>query len=248
MIFSDLHAHTNFCDGKNSPEEMVKSAIEKGLKRIGLVVHSYTDFDKTYCVTIDGEKAFKKEMARLKTEYKDKIEVLCGVEQDVFSTQPTDGYDYVIGSVHYFKVKENYYDVDRSEEYFLNTVNTVFNGDFFAAVENYYQAVTELKVKKPNIIGHLDLITKFNQGDKYFSTNDQRYIKASRAAVDELIGLSVPFELNVGAISRGYRQEPYPSKDLIDYIKSKGGKLIISSDSHSIDNLGYKFSEWQKLL
>ena len=47
MIFSDLHAHTNFCDGKNSPEEMVKSAIEKGLKKIGLVVHSYTDFDKT---------------------------------------------------------------------------------------------------------------------------------------------------------------------------------------------------------
>ena len=31
MIKCDLHTHTVFCDGKNTPEEMVLSAIEKGL-------------------------------------------------------------------------------------------------------------------------------------------------------------------------------------------------------------------------
>ena len=28
----DLHMHTTFCDGKNTPEEMVLSAIDKGLE------------------------------------------------------------------------------------------------------------------------------------------------------------------------------------------------------------------------
>ena len=31
----DFHMHTTFCDGKNSPEDMVLGAIEKGLKRVG---------------------------------------------------------------------------------------------------------------------------------------------------------------------------------------------------------------------
>ena len=30
MMYSDLHTHTTFSDGKNTPEEMVLSAIEKG--------------------------------------------------------------------------------------------------------------------------------------------------------------------------------------------------------------------------
>ena len=35
MIYSDLHMHTVFCDGKNTPEEMVLSAIDKEMdKRI----------------------------------------------------------------------------------------------------------------------------------------------------------------------------------------------------------------------
>ena len=30
MIKKELHSHTTFCDGNNTPEEMVKAAIEKG--------------------------------------------------------------------------------------------------------------------------------------------------------------------------------------------------------------------------
>ena len=42
MILTDLHVHTNYCDGKNTPEEMVLAAIEKGMECIGFSVHSYT--------------------------------------------------------------------------------------------------------------------------------------------------------------------------------------------------------------
>ena len=50
MIMCDMHVHTTFCDGKNSPEEMVLSAINKGLKAVGVVTHSHTAFDQSYCI------------------------------------------------------------------------------------------------------------------------------------------------------------------------------------------------------
>ena len=66
MILSDLHVHTNYCDGKNSPEEMVVSAIEKGVKKLGLVVHAYTFFDDSYCVPKERISSFIDEMKFLK--------------------------------------------------------------------------------------------------------------------------------------------------------------------------------------
>ena len=45
MTTADLHMHTTYCDGKNSPEEMIQSAINMGLKTVGLSGHSYTGID-----------------------------------------------------------------------------------------------------------------------------------------------------------------------------------------------------------
>ena len=50
MINTDLHVHSLFCDGKDTPEDIVKMAIEKGIKNLGIVVHSYLPFDKDYCL------------------------------------------------------------------------------------------------------------------------------------------------------------------------------------------------------
>ena len=249
MILEDLHAHTYFCDGKNSPEEMVQSAISKGLKKIGLVVHSFTDFDTSYCVSKDGEKEFKRQMNALKKQYADKIQVLCGVEQDVYSSSSTEGFDYVIGSVHYFKVEGKYHDVDKSPESFIKTVNDYFGGDYYSAAECYFESVANLQEKtRADIIGHFDLITKFNQKNVLFDVDNPRYERAYLSALNALKVEKTVFEVNTGAISRGYRQEPYPANKIREQIKNRGGKLLLSSDAHSADNLAFEFSKWEKLL
>ena len=249
MIKCDLHTHTVFCDGKNTPEEMVLSAIEKGLDTIGICAHCYTAFTDAYCISLDGEKEFKKTVNQLKIKYADKIKVLLGIEQDVLATYPASGYDYIIGSSHFFEVDGKNIDVDHTEEKFINAVNTYFNGDYYSAAEHYYENVKRIiKVTGADIIAHVDLITKFNEGDKLFSTSHPRYINAFKSAIDELIKAKKPFEINTGAISRGYRSEPYPQKQICDYIKSLGGKLILSSDSHSAKNIAFEFDKWQKLL
>ena len=66
MILEDLHVHTVYCDGKDTPEDIVKTAIEKGMNRIGFSGHSYTFFDNEYCMTKEGSKKYIEEINRLK--------------------------------------------------------------------------------------------------------------------------------------------------------------------------------------
>ncbi len=245
----DLHMHTTYCDGKNSAEEMVLSAVEKGLDTVGIATHSYTFFDDLYCIKKEKIALFQREVNGLKEKYKDKIRVLCGVEQDYFSDCPLDGFDYSIGSVHYFLVKGKYYHVDHCPEYFFNAVNTLFGGDYYLAAENYYQNVSNVIEKTgADIIGHFDLVSKFNEDNKLFDVNHPRYVKAYTNALEKLIKTGKPFEINTGAIARGYRTSPYPMDKMIQIIKISGGKFILSSDAHSSEKIAYQFDIWQKLL
>ena len=248
MISVDLHTHTTYCDGKNTPEEMVKAAIDKGLSCIGFSVHSYTHFDESYCIKKDRIGEYKSEINLLKEKYKDKIKILCGVEQDYYSDEPTDGFDFVIGSVHYIKADDVYIPVDESGEIFAGAVKRYFGGDFYSFAEEYFKTVSDVVYKtNADIIGHFDLITKFNEKGKYFDERNERYITAYKAAADRLIPCNVPFEINTGAISRGYRSTPYPSVDILRYIKEKNGRVILSSDSHSSLSLCFRFEECEKI-
>ncbi|MBR0203368.1 MAG: hypothetical protein IJQ56_03275, partial [Synergistaceae bacterium] len=68
-----------------------------------------------------------------------------------------------------------------------------------------------------------------------------------RSAADKLIPTGRPFEINTGAISRGYKTVPYPSREILKYLAANNGKVILSSDSHSKENLMYKFPECEEL-
>ena len=50
MIREDFHVHTVFSDGKDTPEDMVLSAIERGMTAIGFSDHSTTPCDQSYCM------------------------------------------------------------------------------------------------------------------------------------------------------------------------------------------------------
>ena len=240
--------HSRFCDGKNTPEEMVLSAISKGLKTVGICAHAPMPFSADWCIKKEEISNFLQELERLKAKYKDKITVLCGLEDDCFAENVCEKFDYVIGSVHFFKAGDEYFSIDLSAKELRRAVFDGFGGDCIKAVRQYFENVVKVVAKGANIIGHFDLITKFIEVDPLFDLTDPEYINIWQSAVDKLIPLGIPFELNTGAISRGYRTTPYPSPEIIDYIKSKGGRFIISSDSHSAQNIAYEFDKWKNLL
>ena len=241
-VTKDLHAHTTYCDGKNTPEEMITAAIDKGLTTFGLSGHGYAAFDTSYCMSEEDCRRYVAEVNYLKAKYYDRIHVLCGVEQDYYSDAPTDAYDYVIGSVHYLRCGEEYIPVDESADILRNACERYFGGDIYALCEAYYANVADVVNRTAcDIIGHFDLITKFNERTPLFDESHPRYVAAWQKAADELLKAGVTFEVNTGAISRGYRTSPYPSADIIAYLKERGGELILSSDAHSTDAIAYGF-------
>ena len=241
-ILSDFHIHSTFSDGADPPEELVLAAIGRNMEAIGFSDHSYTFFDESYCMKKADIDAYKAEIMRLKEKYRDKIKILCGIEQDFYSAEPTDGYDYIIGSVHYIKVQNEYIPVDENADTLLSAANRLFGGDIYALCEEYFETVS--KIRNADIIGHFDLITKFNETSPLFDEKSERYIEAYKKALDALLPLGIPFEINMGAISRGYRTTPYPSPDIIGYIKNNGGKIVLSSDAHKKEAIMLNFEKY----
>lgn len=245
-MIRDFHVHTDFCDGKNTPEEMVKSAIEKGIEQLGLLAHSYVPFDGC-CIPLERIDEFRSETRRLKEKYSGQIGIFCGIEADIYSPQDLSGFDYTIGSVHYLKHGDEYIAIDAEPQILRGMIDRLYGGDFYSCAEDYFATVAKWAQKSPTVIGHFDLIKKFALKIP-FDDQNPRYKAAWQSAADALLPLGAPFEINTGGIARGYLYEPYPSPEIAEYIKSKGGKLILSSDAHRHDNIGFGFNEWQNLI
>ncbi len=245
MVLKDYHVHTTYCDGKSTAEETVKAAVSRGVHTLGFSGHSYTPFDTDYCMTPEKTERYIEEITRLKEKYADKINILCGIELDAYSDTDVSPFDYAIGSAHYIKKDGCYIPVDLSADTLRNAVKDHFGGDVYALTEAYYETVELLKDKSIDIIGHFDLITKFNQHGAMFDEQHPRYAEAAFKAVDVLIQKKIPFEINTGVIIRGYKDKPYPSDMILDKIAEKGGNFLLNSDSHRSDMLCFEFEKWR---
>ena len=248
----NLHTHTSYCDGKNSAEEIILAAIEKEFDILGFSGHSYTPFDESYCMSLENTLRYRQEICALKEKYKNKITILCGIEQDYYSNQPVTGYDYVIGSVHAFYKEchgqSQYIYVDWDRNTIKNAVRTFYDGDPLSLAEDYFRTVANVVSKTHcQIIGHFDLLTKFNETEPLFDETHPRYLAAAGQALQKLLDTGAIFEINTGAMAKGYRTSPYPSARLLRQIRQGGGRITISSDSHSADTLDFAFTEAGRL-
>lgn len=98
MIFANYHTHTTFCDGRDTPEQLVQEALRLGCPAIGFSGHSIAPYDYAG-MTPEHEAQYRAEVRRLQAACAGQIRILCGVEQDYWSAASMDGYDYVIGGV-----------------------------------------------------------------------------------------------------------------------------------------------------
>ncbi|MCD7785906.1 MAG: histidinol-phosphatase HisJ family protein [Oscillospiraceae bacterium] len=242
----NLHTHCTFCDGKDEAEEVVKEALKLGMTSLGFSSHSFTGNPK-----VDGmsdERGYIECIKALKAKYRDEIEIFLGVERDCFTeiSGLEDEYDYKIGSVHYLKIGDEYEAVDWSKERLKNTCEKYFDGYMMSLCEAYFELESRVvEMTGCQIIGHFDLVTLFSGLD---DTANRRFIDAEMTALDELLKTDALFEVNTGAMARGYRTVPYPSEKCLRRIKEKNGRVIISSDCHDKSKLLYGFDTAAGLL
>ncbi len=244
---ANAHTHTIFCDGKDTAEDMVKAAIAAGFHTIGFSGHSYLSFDDTYPMSRENTLLYRQEIHRLQQKYAGQIHILLGLEWDWFSKDiDRKDYDYVIGSVHHLYSEETkkYYTLDYLPEEFAACLKEAFHGDTFAMAKAYYDFVKKTAaIRKPDIIGHLDLIRKLNTNGRFFDERDPRYLELAKDAALCCIQQGCIIEINTGGMFKKYRDTPYPDEPILRFIAEHHGKITINSDSHSTDSIDYYFEE-----
>lgn len=244
MKKQNLHTHSIYCDGKNTIEEMAQEAINKGFGILGFSGHGNCRNVDNYSMDEVNTKKYIQDVLRVKEKYKDQIKIYLGVEEDVLGQRFTkaEGYDYIIGSVHFVKAGNQYLAVDESAEVTRKIVE--YYGDFLTYAENYYAEVEKLAARdEVDIIGHVDLLMKFNENEDFIAFDQKDYLQLAFQCIDQLIAANKIFEVNTGAIARGQRKTPYPHSILLKYIYDHGGKICLNSDCHQKEMLDYYFDE-----
>ncbi len=257
-FLSNAHTHSTFCDGKNTPQQMLDAARKLGFVSLGFSGHGYQGFDEAHSMSPESQQ-----------EYSDTIRALCaascenntmprvwlGIEEDTLTPaeqreKNRRELDYVIVSTHYFSTDYNgqLLCVDAYPELLHEYVKEELDGDYMVMVRQYYDIhVAALLSMKTDIIGHFDLIRIFAASHNLFDENSPEYRRIALDALERAFPCGGLLEINTGAMARGYLDTPYPTRELLGAWYEMGGRITITSDCHDAKNLAYAFPEAVKL-
>ena len=251
---ANYHTHTVWCDGKNTVEEVILSAIDKGFDVIGFSSHSTYPDDNACTVPVARLPGYFSEVRALASRYADRIRVLCGVEADYIpgTTDPDRSRyaefapAYIIGSVHYVIAPDGErVPVDHAPALLSEGIAVHFNGDVQAFLRTYFAQERDMVRRFDfDIVGHPDLCRKFNAKHPYYDENAEWYLEELQLTADAIAGSGKLVEINTGAISRGWLDDAYPSVAFRAMLRQRGVKFVLNSDSHSADTLDCAFGRF----
>jgi histidinol-phosphatase (PHP family) len=259
MIKTNYHTHSTFCDGKESAEEMVRAAEQKGFAVLGFSSHAMFPFSDSWHIHITpgGYEAYMDEMARLKEAYRGRMEILAGFEADYIPnlTKPDmndmEYYgqfkpDFLIGSVHFVLGDGGYYEADGPRAETRERIAKYFGGDVRRAVTAYFEAERQmLRTSRFTVLGHADVIRKQNggRGVPLFCEDEDWYREELEKTADAAAEAGVIVEINTGGMARGYMDSPFPSPAFLRLLRARNVPAMINSDAHKGCNLDFAFDE-----
>jgi histidinol-phosphatase (PHP family) len=231
----DLHNHTTLCNhASGTMEEYIQRAIELGIDIFGFSEHNPMNFDQKYRMKFDEFDSYLKNIDDLQSKYKDKITILKALEFDYiddFEDNPLlndDRLDYLIGSCHFI----DKWGFDNPE-----FIGNYKNKDIDKIWSEYFEIVEQIaKCGKFDIIGHIDLIKVFN----FLPKKDIKDIVKN--SIEAIKNANMVVEVN----SAGFRKpskEQYPSKDILKMIYENGIDITITSDAHSVSQVGLNYEK-----
>jgi len=249
-IKSNLHTHSTFCDGKNTPEENVISAIEKGLKVLGFTSHSMYPFWSDTYMQPENFASYCEEIRRLQKKYESEIKIRLAFEADFIpgvSVPRHENYsafnpDYLIGSIHFIFQRDGVFAVDNNPETLQEGAKKYYDGDFKSLIGDYFAIQKEMLEKGDfEILGHPDLVRKFNEKFPLFDENENWYKEYLKDFAKAVAKKGIATEINTGAISRGWLTKPYPSEYFLGLLHEAKVPIALNADAHSAENLDCAF-------
>ncbi len=258
----DFHVHTPFCPhGSNDSIEMyIEQAINKGITELTFTEHAPLPInfidptpDQDSAMSWEDLDAYIQVIENAKKQFQSKIKINLGFEVDYiegyedattsFLNQYGRYIDDAILSVHMLRTPDsNYVCIDFSSEEFARIIQ-IF-GSVEAVYDKYYRTmekaiISDLGAYKPNRIGHLTLIHKYQR--KY--AVDQRYHVTIERLLDLIQEQQLELDVNTAGLYKEECLELYPPLPIIEKAIQKGIQWKPGSDSHVSKTIARGFDQ-----
>ncbi|MBQ2676132.1 MAG: histidinol-phosphatase HisJ family protein [Clostridia bacterium] len=235
----DTHTHSlNSPDGFDSVDEMCRSAIEKGLSVITITDHYEIPdrhIPKYKAAIYEGYQ----DILKAKEKYKDKIEVLAGIElggakycvEHSKEVLRLNHYDFVLNSLHGIPGQTDYHDRNY-EGYDYNPM----------LIDYYTELLEQCKLDLFDSLAHLDYPTRYIrlQGIAY---DESHYTEYTDKILTYLAQNGKALEINTSGLFSPFKQT-LPSFNAVKRFRELGGEFItIGSDSHEKELVARGFDE-----
>ncbi|GIP40690.1 putative histidinol-phosphatase [Paenibacillus sp. J31TS4] len=244
----DLHTHHDRCGhAEGTIRDYIEAALQAGMQVIGISDHSpyfgrEEDHAQPHIAMAKSEfSAYISEVLRLKEEYKDRIEVLLGVESDFFPEhaalyqQMYEPYpfDYIIGSVH---LSGGVSIFNKKRWNGLSQVQQIQHKD------EYYRLIRESAASGMfQILGHIDAMKGYYPAFSSIPT------KAVEETLQAISGTGTAIEINTSGKTKdcgGW----YPSDDILERALFHGVPVTFGSDAHKPSRVGDEWEQVQQKL
>ena len=251
---ANYHTHTTWCDGRNAPREMADAALAKGFDALGFSSHAMLPQDDVgWVLTPEKAPRYAADIRALAEEYAPRLRILCGVEADYVpgGAEPSRAAyaavspDYIIGSVHFVRAADGaLVPVDHAPKLLAEGIRDHFGGDATAFVKAYFAAVRASLAFDFDVVGHPDLVRKFNAKHPYFDESAAWYLEETERTADAIAASGKLVEVNTGAIARGWLDDAYPSPAFRALLRARGVRFVLSSDAHAADAVDCAFDRF----
>ncbi|MCW3804864.1 histidinol-phosphatase [Plebeiibacterium marinum] len=241
MMWTNYHAHCNYCDGYGKMEEFVLQAIKDKMPVIGFSSHAPVPFDCFWTMKMEKLPEYIAEIELLKKKYSGEIQIHTSLELDYlfalegFNKEVLDqvDLDYKIGSVHFVELFQNgkIWGID---DVFENGFQNIFKGDIKKLVKRFYQLTREMIIKEEfDIIGHFDKIKMHNINKAFFDESEDWYIDEVKSVLKLVAEKEVIVEIN----TKSYEKNGllFPGVELFPLLKEYDIPLTVNSDAHYPD-------------
>jgi histidinol-phosphatase (PHP family) len=263
-VFSDYHTHTVYSNhGHGHPRELAAFAVERGLRALGFSEHfplpnGVTEPSGSANMRWEQIESYVREVREAQAEFGHKIKIMLGYEVDYLPEH--DGAmrenlakysaDYHVGSIHIvgkFRSDHENWLIDYTPEIFAEGFNE--QPDPQGVYTYYYALVRDYAVRHDHaIVGHLDLIKKYNVGGRFFDMDSEHYLSQVEATLDVLKERGKIVEINTAGLFKEIG-ELYPSDKILQMLLQRRLPICLSSDAHRPEHVAREFSSsWEKLI
>jgi len=237
---ADYHLHTPLCrHAIGDPSEYVQAAKRAGLTEIGFADHNPMPghFDDWRMSLEELPLYFEMVRSAGAPDFPVRLGCECdfisGTEHWIEKLAEKGPWDYLIGSVHYIAPGwdvDNPKYISRFEEHSADTVWDLYWKHYVNCIESGLF----------DFVAHPDLPKKFGHrpgGDL------RRYYEP---AIEALARHGVAFEINTAGL-RKTAGEIYPAFQFVELAKQAGVPMLINSDAHAPEEVGFKFDAAREL-